>query len=189
MGRTTEDSNLKAQVVSVVQEKLKGRYDGYKLTYQPEPYQGKAKPESSKFIFMNSDLSGVVGSLTAGQWVELKFVKNDRGYYDLEDVSPTTEGTYSAPAAPQPGQAMSIGNPSNKDAVITRAVAFKASTEIVVGLMNRENSPIKKTATKEFIAEQVMELTPQFEDFLSFKEGKEEESAEVPAEDFNQEPF
>ena len=46
---------MRAQVISVVSTKMKGKYDGYDFTYQGEPFQGKAKDPTTRLVVQHSD--------------------------------------------------------------------------------------------------------------------------------------
>lgn len=161
-----------ATVVKVVfGVKMKDKWDGAEL------HSLTANGQKRKdFIFKKSEQYQVLTKLEAGDEIELKLEKNGQ-YYNLKDIIPT--GNKSAGSAP----ASSGGTPTaggkaggsgwvprfsdteeyikKRDISIIRQCSLKAAVDIVAAMLHKDM--YKKSATPDFIAEEIGRLANKFE--------------------------
>jgi hypothetical protein len=183
---------LNATILGITEGKMKGQYPGYYMKYQSnETYMGKAKDPTDRFVFANSEVAPVVKTLTAGDIVELTFVKNGK-FSDLTGITkvgvapkasdPTKDvGGIGASGAPAKGSSSggssgggSGGSWENRNDEptqlrIARAVAVKSATDVVVALLHTGGFP--KTKVKgELLGEEIKLIAKSLEGYLTLSE-------------------
>lgn len=150
--------------------KLKDKWDGCYLHTLTEKGQKR-----KDFIFQKSDTFQVVKGLSHGDVVELKIEKNGE-FYNLKDVVPTGEKSatpqaaaassgYSKPASSGGGYKERYQDSKeyiqHKDLMIIRQTTMKASTDLVIAMLNKDM--FKKTATADFLVEEIGRLASKLE--------------------------
>ena len=162
-----------ATVVKVVfGVKMKDKWDGAELHSQTANGQKR-----KDFIFKKAEQYQVLTKLEAGDEVELKLEKNGQ-YYNLKDIIPTGGksagassggGSSSTPAAGA-GKAAGGWVPrfsdteayiTKRDTSIIRQCSLKAAVDIVAAMLHKDM--YKKSATPDFIAEEIGRLANKFE--------------------------
>jgi hypothetical protein len=148
-------------------------YDGHKLTYQPQPYQGKTKDPVEKFLFGNSDIGKqlVAAGIQAGDWVEITFEKN--GKYS----NPVAIAKASAPApsavSPNRSPVSSGGGDYQRDdspdkaARIARAVALDKAQSLIAILAANGGYTAANLKKREYVVEEVLRTARELLPFLN----------------------
>lgn len=153
-------------------------YDGAMLSARTEA--GAFKKE---FIFKSSPIHQTLQGLAAGDIVDLVYVKNG-DFFNLTDIKPTGE---SAPASSAPAPTASTASApkssgyvprytdseeytKKKDLNIIKQSTLKCATDLVAAMLAKEM--FKKTATPDFIAEEVMRISSKLEQFVTGESAK-----------------
>ena len=121
---------MKAQVLEINLNASKGSYKGLEITYKGEPYDGREKKPTTRFVFDNMPVYGVIlDTVTVGDWCDLDFVpaKNPK-YTDLVGIVPVAKPQNTAPVLPS-----NIKDPAGQD---SQEVAGYPSKHHVVASMN-----------------------------------------------------
>jgi hypothetical protein len=202
---------MEATVVSVQPNVTKSSKAGKPYTvhvfvYQPDPYQGQAKPPTTRNVFTedrdNPELAGKILALQPGQRITLTFVQNGQ-YQNLTDVmvigGQSQPAPQQVPAQQQPQQPVTASEQApqkdyaadreEKDAArtanINRQTALKAAVEIVKGLLAKDG--FKKTIKGAILAEEVIALADTFEAYLlklnGFADMSQEQEEPLPYEE------
>lgn len=162
-------------------------FDGAILSARTEA--GAFKKE---FIFQKSDIFQVLSSLSAGDVVDLVYEKKG-DFFNLKDIKPTGEkgaapvATTSASTSSSGGKSSSGGwtprysdseeYTKHKDLMIIKQSAMKAAVDTVAAMLAKDM--FKKTATVDFIAEEVMRLASKFESNITGEDAKAELASSV----------
>lgn len=153
--------------------KLKDKWDGAEL--QSLTANGQKRKD---FIFKKSEQYQVLSKLEPGDEIELKLEKNGQ-YYNLKDIIPTgNKSGASTPAASTPAASGSKGGGSwvprfsdteayvnKRDTSIIRQCSLKAAVDIVAAMLHKDM--YKKSATPDFIAEEIGRLSNKFENQIT----------------------
>jgi len=192
MGRN-EANNLRAQIIGIeldITEVLGGKsYQGHAVTYQGEPYQGRAKDPVRRFIFGNqADLVQAIKAVQVGDWVELGFVENGK-YKNLNTMVKVGGG--GAPAPKQaPGKAAAPAAPYHDDKAdsIARAVALKAGVDLVAAAAANGGMTAANMKKQEYLSACVVENAYRLLPFLLNKEEEDKvDGGPLPWEEVPQE--
>lgn len=147
--------------------KLKDKWDGCYLHTLTEKGQKR-----KDFIFQKSDTFQVVKGLSHGDVVELKIEKNGE-FYNLKGVVPTGEKSATTPTTTTSSKPSASGSGyreryqdskeyiQHKDLMIIRQTTMKASTDLVIAMLNKDM--FKKTATADFLVEEIGRLASKLE--------------------------
>lgn len=152
------------------------KFDGVEVTYQPEPYQGKEKPPTTRFIFGNSEAIPSLKNCNVGDWVNIEFTdvqKNGRVFKNPVSFTKTSAPVGNAPAS---------GGGSNADArqeSIEKQCCLKEAVNLVSALVANGGYTAANVKKREFMTEEIKEIAKEFYAFLSG-------SDEVDEVDFNQ---
>jgi hypothetical protein len=103
---------MKAQVLEINLNAQKGAYKGLEITYKGEPYDGREKKPTTRFVFDNMPVYGVIlDTVTVGDWCDLDFVpaRNPK-YTDLVGIVPVTKPQDTQPAPMLPSNTKNKGD-------------------------------------------------------------------------------
>lgn len=168
--------------------KLKDKWNGCYLHTLTE--KGRKRKD---FIFQKSDTFQVLSSLSAGDVVDLVYEKKG-DFFNLKDIKPTGEKG-AAPVVAMSASTSSSGGKSSsgggwtprysdseeytkhKDLMIIKQSAMKAAVDTVAAMLAKDM--FKKTATVDFIAEEVMRLASKFETNITGEDAKAELASSV----------
>lgn len=174
---------MKAEVLSVEQGKMKNKWDGLWFEYQGEPYNGKRKEPTKRFVFGNDPLSKTIAGLKVGEWVDLTFVKDGK-FSNLTGVEKISAPT--PQAAPQQQSSGGGGSYRRDDAEVQRRISRSAALKEGVQIALATS---KKTDDAQVLVERAKEITRDLERFLNFEEEEADLEKGVKDVDFEQIPF
>ena len=192
---------MKAQVLEINLNATKGSYKGLEITYKGEPYDGREKKPTTRFVFDNMPVYGVIlDTVTVGDWCDLDFVpaKNPK-YTDLVGIVPVAKPQNTAPVLPSntkdegtpvaksPHHVVASMNWNEKQTVyadleagrqvsISRAVALSHATTLVSALAANAGYTAGNLKKREFMAEEVLTTAKRFYDYLN---GDDEETVDA----------
>jgi len=156
-----------ATVVLVTQNvtkisKANNEYTCTEFTYQGDPYQGKAKPPTTRNIFPDDEVHDLVMALEEGDRVNLVFNK-DGQFTQLVGVSKISEAeTPSTTNTSKPDTVVPTyvepeyfkDDHPDKAKRIAQSVAVKAGVDMVLGFL--ASGAYKKSVTPEFLRNEIL---------------------------------
>ena len=158
-------------------------FSGVEVTYQPQPYKGEVKEPVTRFLFSNNPVAKGLQGFKAGDWAEIKF---DTDQYR----TPLSIDKASEPGASKTSTATFAPRDDTTNLRIARAVAIKEATVLALAMAAGDAFPKTKIKSKEFMAQQVLEIAQLYEPYLTLTEQSDElEMPEIGEDDFDQEGF